>query len=100
MVAKPLKNNFVQIETAEVGPETDRSSASSMDNFGSPLFLEQPRTADERIAPDVKPQQTVSLARNSDTDALPDFARLVIVASEPSLVMPSASARISTLPIR
>jgi hypothetical protein len=54
-----------------------------MDNFGSPLFVEQPRTADERIASDVKPQQTVSFARNADTDALPDFARLVIVASEP-----------------
>jgi hypothetical protein len=47
------------------------------------LFLEQPWTADERIAPNIKSQGTVRLARNADPDALSDFAGLVIIASEP-----------------
>jgi len=46
-------------------------------------LLEQPWTADERTAPNIKSQQTVRLAGDTDPDALPDFAGIEIIVSEP-----------------
>lgn len=50
---------------------------------GGALFLERSWTADEGTAPKIKSQEPVRIPRNADPGALPDFARIVIAASEP-----------------
>ncbi len=47
------------------------------------LFPERSWTADERTVPEIKPQEPVRIPRYPDLDALPDFAKFVIAASEP-----------------
>jgi hypothetical protein len=47
------------------------------------LFPKRSWTADERTAPKIKSQEAVRIPRDADPDALPDFARFVITASEP-----------------
>ena len=47
------------------------------------LYPERSRTADERTAPKIKSQEPVRIPRDADPDALPDFAGVVIAASEP-----------------
>src|SRR4029077_11496815 len=47
------------------------------------LFLERSWTADERTVPKIKSQEAVRTPRNTDPDALPDFAGLVVPASAP-----------------
>jgi hypothetical protein len=45
--------------------------------------IERARTADERAAAKIKPQDAVRIPRDADPHALPDFAWLVITAPEP-----------------
>jgi hypothetical protein len=47
------------------------------------LFPKRSWTADERTAPKIKSQQPVRIPRDSDPDALPDFAGFLITAAEP-----------------
>jgi hypothetical protein len=48
-----------------------------------PLFPKQSWTADEKTAPKIKSQEPVRIPCDFDPDALPDFARFLITASEP-----------------
>ncbi len=50
---------------------------------GGLLSVERSRTADERIAPQIKSQQAVRIPRDADPDAPCDFAGFAVTSSEP-----------------
>lgn len=61
------------------------AAARPADGFDRVLLssIERRWTADEPIAPNVEAQRTVGRARNADPFTLPDFARRLIVITEP-----------------
>ena len=85
----PCHSTRCSAETQESPIQKSRRSSSattanSMPGQSSYHFLfERSWTADERTAPKIKSQEAVRIRRDADSDALPDFAGFVIVASEP-----------------
>ena len=82
-----LDQNASWADLYETGPPADSNPGSlSRDeegDCGGLLFLERSWTADERTVPKIKSQEAVRIPRNADPNALPDFAGLVVTASEP-----------------
>jgi hypothetical protein len=68
----------VDISAIPAAPTPDREG-----DCGGLLLIERSWTADELTVPKIKSQETVRVPRNTDPDALPDFAEFVIAASEP-----------------